>query len=181
MKYLLFVIFICLCSPDLFAQSQDTVKVETLPEVMVNSDNQIETARKVVLLPSALERKHAINGLELLSVMNTPELEVDTYTRKITTKSGGSVVVCINGMEVANDEVVTLRAKNIKSIEYVRTPTGKYVGKAGVLNFITIQYKYGGNAYVSAEEGFAYRQGKYRGYVDYTRKGLTLSLTTTFD
>lgn len=36
MKYLLFVIFICLCSPDLFAQIQDSVKVETLPEVILS-------------------------------------------------------------------------------------------------------------------------------------------------
>ena len=163
------------------AQSQDTLQVKNLPEVIVNSGNQIETSRKVILRPTEMERKHATNGFELIDVMNTSELEINTRLHNITTKSGGSVVICINGMEVSDEEVALLRAKNVQSIEYVRTPGGKYAGKAGVLNFITIQYKYGGNVYFSAEEGFAYKQGNYLGYLDYTRKGVTLSFTTSID
>lgn len=170
-----------ICSLESFAQSQDTLQAKSLPEVIVNGANQIETTRKTILRPTSLERKHATNGFELLDVMNSPELEIDTHIYNITTKSGGSVVICVNGMEVSNEEVAMLRAKNVQSIEYVRTPGGKYAGKAGVLNFITIQYEYGGNVYFSAEEGFAYKQGNYLGYIDYTHKGLTLSLTTSFD
>lgn len=181
MKKLLSIIIFFIYSIGSSAQSKDTLQVKTLPEVTVNSGSQIETPKKTVLLPTVLERKHSSNGLELLDVMNSPELEIDTYTHRITTKGGGSVVVCINGMEVSNEEVSMLRAKNVQSIEYIRTPKGKYAGKAGVLNFITIQYKYGGNVYISADEGFTYKQGNYLGYIDYTRKGLTLSLTASLD
>lgn len=181
MKYLFSAIIIFIYSFGSSAQSQDTLRSKNLPKVIVNGDNQIETPRKTILRPTALERKHAANGFELLDVMNSPELEIDAHTYNITTKNGGSVVICVNGMEVSNEEVAMLRAKNVQSIEYIRTPGGKYAGKAGVLNFITIQYKYGGNVYFSAEEGFAYKQGNYLGYIDYTHKGLTLSLTTSFD
>ena len=181
MKLLFSALIIFIFSLASSAQSQDTLQVKNLPEVIVNSGNQIETSRKVILRPTEMERKHATNGFELIDVMNTSELEINTRLHNITTKSGGSVVICINGMEVSDEEVALLRAKNVQSIEYVRTPGGKYAGKAGVLNFITIQYKYGGNVYFSAEEGFAYKQGNYLGYLDYTRKGVTLSFTTSID
>ncbi|MDD7273734.1 MAG: hypothetical protein SOZ07_05405 [Prevotella sp.] len=183
MKYLFSAIIIFISILDSFAQvqDQDTLQAQSLPEVIVNGANQIETPRKTILRPTALERKHATNGFELLDVINSPELEIDTHIYNITTKNGGSVVICVNGMEVSNEEVAMLRAKNVQSIEYIRTPGGKYAGKAGVINFITTQYKYGGNVYLSAEEGFAYKQGNYLGYMDYTYKGLTLSVTTSFD
>ena len=181
MKLLFSALIIFIFSLASSAQSQDTLQVKNLPEVIVNSGNQIETSRKIILRPTEMERKHATNGFELIDVMNTSELEINTRLHNITTKSGGSVVICINGMEVSDEEVALLRAKNVQSIEYVRTPGGKYAGKAGVLNFITIQYKYGGNVYFSAEEGFAYKQGNYLGYLDYTRKGVTLSFTTSID
>ena len=138
MKYFFSAIIILICSLDSFAQSQDTLQAKSLPEVIVNGANQIETTRKTILRPTSLERKHATNGFELLDVMNSPELEIDTHIYNITTKSGGSVVICVNGMEVSNEEVAMLRANNVQTIDYVRTPGVRYAGKGGVLNFITI-------------------------------------------
>ena len=164
------------------AQSDnDSIRTESLPEVVVNADGQIETAEKVVLLPTMLEKKHAANGFDLLSVMQTAELDVSPRTRSITTRSGGEVALLINGMEALPEDVATLRAKNIRSIEYVRTPSGKYVGKAGIVNFITVKMEYGGNVYLSATEGLAYKMGDYLAFTDFTKKGLTLSLTASGD
>lgn len=159
----------------------DSIKNETLPEVLVNADGQIEMADKTVLLPTTLEKKHSANGFDLLSVMQTVELDVSPHTRSITTHSGGEVVICINGMEALAEDVATLRAKNIRSIEYIRTPSGKYAGKAGLVNFITYKLEYGGNVYLSATEGLAYKSGDYLAFTDFTRKGLTLSLTASGD
>ena len=128
----------------------DCIRTETLPEVVVNADGQIEMADKTVLLPTSLEKKHSSNGFDLLNLMQTAELDVSPHTRSITTHSGGEVVICINGMEVLAEDVATLRAKNIRSIEYIRTPSGKYAGKAGLVNFITNKLEYGGNVYLSA-------------------------------
>ena len=159
----------------------DSVRTEALPEVVINSDGRIETAEKAVLLPTTKEKKHATNGFELLRVMQTTELEVSPRNRSITTHSGGEVVLLINGMEALPEDVATLRSKNIRSIEYVRTPSGKYAGKAGVINFITVKMEYGGNVYLSAAEGFAYKSGDYLAFVDFTKKRLTLSLTASAD
>ena len=171
---------VCLMATATQAQN-DSIKNETLPEVVVNADGQIEMADKTVLLPTTLEKKHSANGFDLLSVMQTAELDVSPHTRNITTHSGGEVVICINGMEAQAEDVATLRAKNIRSIEYIRTPSGKYAGKAGLVNFITYKLEYGGNVYLSATEGLAYKSGDYLAFTDFTRKGLTLSLTASGD
>ena len=180
MKRLSIYIMVCLQVIAIQAQN-DSIKTETLPEVVVNADGQIEMADKTVLLPTTLEKKHSSNGFDLLNVMQTAELDVSPHTRSITTHSGGEVVICINGMEALTEDVATLRAKNIRSIEYIRTPSGKYAGKAGLVNFITYKLEYGGNVYLSATEGLAYKSGDYLAFTDFTKKGLTLSLTASGD
>ena len=159
----------------------DSIRTETLPEIVVNADGQIETAEKTVLLPTAMERKHSANGFDLLNVMQTAELEVSPHTKSITTHSGREVVLCINGVEVLPEDVATLRSKNVRSIEYVRTPGGKYAGKAAVVNFVTVRLAYGGNVYLSATEGLACKTGDYLAFTDFTKGGLTLSLTASAD
>ena len=176
----IFLMLFCLQTLATKAQN-DSIKTETLSEVVINADGQIETADKAVLLPTNLEKKHSTNGFDLLNVMQTPEFEVSPRTKSINTHNGGEVVLCINGMEVQFEDVATLRAKNIRSIEYIRTPSGKYAGKAGLLNFVTIKMEYGGNVYLSASHGFTYEEGDYLTFTDLTKKGLTLSLTASGD
>ena len=180
MKVYFFVFLFCFCLVKIEAQN-DGIKAEQLPEVKVNAQGQIETTEKAVLLPSAQEKRHAANGYELLSVMQKTGLEVSPSLRSISTQNGGSVALCINGMEVQPDEVATLRAKNIRSIEYIRVPSGKYAGKAAVINFITMPLQYGGNVYLQFTEGLTYPMGDYLAFTDYTRKRVTLSLTATGD
>lgn len=159
----------------------DSTTTRTLDEVVVNAKGQIETAEKAVLTPTTLEKRHATNAFELLHVMQTPELDVSPRANTIATKGGGAVVLCINGMEVQPEDVSTLRANNIISIEYIRTPSGKYAGKAALLNFVTKQLVYGGNVYLSASQGLAYKNGDYMAFTDYTKKGFTLSVAASGD
>ena len=165
---------------DITAQT-DSTKTEKLPEVVVTADGQIEMSNKALLIPTQLEKKHSTNGFNLLYLMQTPDLEVSARTRSITTHSGGEVVLCINGMEALPEDVASLSAKNIRTIEYIRTPSGKYAGKAGLVNFVTVKMNYGGNVYFSANEGFAYKSGEYLAFADFNKKRYTLSLTVTGD
>lgn len=151
----------------------------TLDEVVVKGDTRIEKADKVILIPTALEKTSAVNGFDLLSIMQIPELDISPEAKNISTVTGGEIVVCVNGMEVQQDELSTLLSKNIQKIEYVRTPSGKYVGKAGVIDIITKQIDYGGNLYLSAKQGFTYKNGDYTAFADFTKKRLTFSLTAS--
>ena len=182
MKSIFMLCVVSLLPVTTLAQSDnDSIRTESLPEVVVNADGQIEMAEKAVLLPTMTEKRHANNGFELLNLMQTAELEVSPRGKSITTQDGREVAVCINGVEVLPEDVATLRAKNIRSIEYIRTPSGKYAGKAGLINFVTVKIVYGGNVFLSANEGFAYQTGDYLAFADYTKGGLTLSLTASAD
>lgn len=174
-------VLLCLwfvAATDVNAQA-DSTRTENLQEVVVTADGQIEMPGKTLLLPTQQEKKHAANGFDLLSVMQVSDLEVSARTRSITTHSGGEVVLCINGMEALPEDVASLGAKNILSIEYIRTPNGKYVGKAGLVNFVTVKMNYGGNVYVSASEGIANMAGDYLAFAEFKRKRYALSLTAT--
>lgn len=154
---------------------------ETLDIAVVKGNSRIEKAEKSVLIPTALEKKHSVNGFDLLSVMQIPELDVSSDSKSISTVTGGEVVVCIDGMEVLQEEMKTLLSKNIQKIEYVRSPSGKYAGKAGLINIITKPKYFGGNVYVSAKQGFVYKNGDYTAYTDFNKNRWSFSLTASGD
>ncbi len=168
-KYSVFVFLLIVAVQSMKAQT-DSTKTEKLPEIVVTADGQIEMSNKTLLRPTQLEKKHSANGFNLLYLIQTPELDVSASTRSITTHNGGEVVLCINGMEVLPEDVASLSSKNIRTIEYIRTPSGKFAGKAGLVNFVTVKMNYGGNVYLSANEGFAYKLGEYLAFADFNKK-----------
>lgn len=179
-KYYIFSFLLFITALGVKAQT-DSTHTEKLAEVVITGDGQIEMGNKTLLIPTQLEKKHSANGFNLLYLMQTPELEVSPRTRSITTHNGGEVVLCINGMEALPEDVASLSSKNIRTIEYIRTPSGKYAGKAGLVNFVTVKMNYGGNVYLSASEGLAYKSGEYLAFADFNKKRNTLSITATGD
>lgn len=149
----------------------------TLDEVVVTADAQIETARKVILRPTKLEKKHSTNGYTLLENMNLPDFNINASAQIISTITGRDVRILINGMEVQPDELATLAASEIVQIDYQRNPGGKYVGCGAVINFITVQYDFGGNVYLAADQGLARLYGDYTGMVNYKKNAVTLTFT----
>lgn len=149
----------------------------TLDEVIVTADTHIETAKKVILRPTRLEKKHSTNGYTLLENMNLPDFNVNASAKIISTVAGRDVKILVNGVDVEPDELATLPASEIVQIDYQRNPGGKYVGSGAVINFITVKYEYGGNIYLSADEGLARQYGSYIGMANYKKKALNLTLT----
>ncbi len=149
----------------------------TLNEVVITADSQVETAKKVILRPTKLDKRHSTNGYSLLENMNLPDFNVNASAKSISTISGRDVRILINGVEVDPDELATLAASDIVQIDYRRNPGGRYVGCGAVMNFITVQYDYGGNVYLSADEGMSRQYGNYIGMVNYKRKAVTLAIT----
>ncbi|MEG1615827.1 MAG: TonB-dependent receptor [Bacteroidales bacterium] len=155
--------------------------IQALDDITVQGERKIEKSDKTILIPTSLEKKHSANSFELLNIMQIPELDILPQINKITTQSGSEIVICINGMEVLSEDIATLRSENIQSIEYIRNPEGKYAGKGGVINFITVQLDFGGNVYLSAGQGFVYKYGDYIAFTDFTKNKMTISLTASGD
>lgn len=156
------------------AQS-DSIKNVNIQEVTVLGKQKVETPTHTVLVPSSSNRSHSTNAFDLINVMNISDLHVLYNSKQIYNNRGQEVVLCINGVEASPDELSALRSKNVVSIEFQRNPTGKYSGKGGVLNFKTIQYNYGGNVYLSAEESFIYNSGDYLASADYSHNNNRLA------
>lgn len=178
MKNLLFTLAMIL---PLLAYAQQEVATDsistTLDEVVVTADTQIETSQKVILRPTKLDKKHSTNGYTLLANMNLPDFNVNPSAQTISTITGRDVKILVNGVEVSPDELGTLAASEIIQIDYQRNPGGRWVGSGAVINFITMQYDYGGNVYLSADEGLARQYGDYTGMANYKRNAVTLTFT----
>ena len=151
-----------------------------LSEVVVTASPQIETATKAIWYPSKQDQRYSTNGYQLVDNMNIPDIVSSNHSHSINVLSGQTVQCLINGVEAQPDEIATLSAKEIVRIEFQRSPGGKYVGKGGVMNFITRQYDFGGNVYLSADEGFAYQYGDYLGFANYKKGALSMSVTGSF-
>ena len=149
----------------------------TLDEVVVTTDPQIETAKKVILIPSKLEKKHSTNGYTLLANMNLPDFIVNPSSQTISTITGRDVKILVNGVEVQPDELATLAASEIVQIAYQRNPGGRWAGSGAVINFITARYDYGGNLYLSIDEGLARQYGDYTAMANHKKKAVTLTMT----
>ena len=149
----------------------------TLGEVVITADAQIETAKKVIIRPTRLEKKHSTNCYTLLENMNLPYFNVDASAQTLSTITGRDVIVLVNGVETQSAELATLPAAEIVQIDCQRNPGGKYAGCGAVMNFITARYDFGGNIYLSTDEGLARQYGNYVGMVSYRKKAITLTLT----
>jgi hypothetical protein len=163
------------------SKAQECVDTDTvataLDEVVVTADSQVETAKKVIVRPTKLDKKHSTNGYALLENLNLPDFTVNASAKSIATNTGRDVTILINGVEAQPEELATLAASQIVQIDYQRNPGGRYVGSGAVMNFITAQYDYGGNVYVSEDVGYARRYDESTGMVNYKRRAVTLSLT----
>ena len=186
MSHLFLLTILCFSTFAAFAQSEDkivtqvtstqrdSVMTDTLPEIIVKAKEQIETADKVILMPAPILRKHAANALDLTGLMGIAGLVVSPQEKSVTTHTGAEVVLCINGVVVRAEDVAMLQAQDVVKMEYLRAPSGKWAGKAAVLNYIVRNS--GGNVYLSADEGFIYQRGEYVAAVDYTRGKTKLRL-----
>ncbi len=165
------------------AYAQNDMPTDSVPtaleEVVVTADTHIETSKRVIVRPTKLEKEHSSDGYSLLANMNLPDFNVDVSTQTITTTTGRDVKILLNGLEVSPDELATLAASEVVQIDYMRNPGGRYAGSGAVMNFITERYDFGGNVYLSADEGLARQYGAYTGMVSHKKNAVTLAITAS--
>lgn len=77
------LLFTLTYSTILFSQN---INDQTLPEVIVTNKTKIEKNDKTVLIPTKLEKKHAVNAIDLLNVIEIPEIEISSDTKKFQQK-----------------------------------------------------------------------------------------------
>lgn len=134
--------------------------VVSLNEVVVKGSTFIRKKDHLLVIPDKRQVKHAFSGYDLLYNLMIPGLNVDRRNKTVETV-GGTATLYINGVKSDFREVQNLRPRDIEKVEYYSQPTGKFVGDAASINYITKTYKTGGYITLEGEQNVAYLNGNY--------------------
>lgn len=134
--------------------------IVSLSEVVVKGSTFIRKKDHLLVIPDKQQKKHAFSGYDLLYNLMIPGLNVDRKS-KIVTALAGTVTLYINGIEADFREIQNLRPTDIEKVQYYSLPTGKYVGDAASINYITKEYETGGYVTLEGEQNIGYLKGSY--------------------
>lgn len=95
-----------------------------------------------LIVPTRNAIKHSANGYALLTRLGISDIRVDRHTQTVS-NFNGEATLYIDGIKVGRREVMALRPRDIKSIEYHDFPLGKYAQDKAAINFITVRRTYG--------------------------------------
>ena len=116
-----------------------------LAEVTVTASTIIQKADRKLLIPSVSQINASNSGLSLLRNLQLPRIAVNPISNAVTTPSGESVQLRINGVEVTTAEVVALQPQDIIRIEYYEEPGMRYGNVAAVIDYIIRRRDLGGS------------------------------------
>ena len=139
----------------LHAQSNDSIVLKQLDEVVVNADLNRTDAGGVYFIPSSMQKNTAQNGIDLLRRMAIPQIKVSLVDDKVTTNTGEAVSIYINYTKALAEELEGLRTADVRKVEYFYSPSDqRFVGERNVVNIIVQPYVYGGYTKLSVAEKF---------------------------
>ncbi len=134
--------------------------VVALGEVTVKGSSFIRKKDYLLIIPDKQQIKHAFSGYDLLYNLMIPGLDVNHKEKKVTATTGEATLY-INGVKADFRDVQNLRPRDIEKVEYYSMPTGKYMGDAASINYITKTYTTGGYVNMEAEQKLGYFGGNY--------------------
>lgn len=146
-----------------------------LGEVVVNASYMTRESDHILALPTKDQRKHAFSGYDLLRNLMIPGVVIDRANNTVSTPARNATLY-IDGREATSREILSLRPKDIASVEYYDIPTGKYAKDASAINFLIKKPDNGGYTQIDALQGIGFLNGDYNlvsKYVSGT-KSLTL-------
>lgn len=103
----------------------DSTNVQ-LNEAVVEGASVIRHNGFDTYFPSAAQRAHSANALDLLSMVALPGIHVDQVQKSIISSTGASgVVVKINNVEATLDQLQSIHPYLVTKIEYSTTKLSK--------------------------------------------------------
>ena len=162
MRYKLILLYII--SPIIvFAQKEDndTTNSMELHEIVIQAPKVIHKADMDVYHPSVSAVENSKNGMQLLSNLMIPSLDVNDVMGSITA-GVQSVQVRINGRVSSIEQVKNLLPETIKRVEWIDNPGLRYGGVNYVINFIVSNPTAGGSLMLSGIQALNAKWGEYQ-------------------
>ena len=78
------------------SENADTVKSDTLNEVVVNAELQRTSTNVTTYIPTVKIKKSSQDASDLLLQMAIPQLAVNPISKAVTTPTGQNVAICNN-------------------------------------------------------------------------------------
>lgn len=132
-----------------------------LDEVVVTGQQIARTTDKVLYFPSKEQLRHASDGYNALALMMIPTLDVDPFTKKVSTIQG-ETLLCINGREASSDEIRNLNPKDILRIDFYDQHHPEYPNATSVIDYILVHHDMGGAVAVNGQQHLNKGAGNYR-------------------
>lgn len=140
-----------------------------LDEVIVTGQQIARTTDKVLYFPSKEQLRHASDGYNALALMMIPTLDVDPFTKKVSTIQGATLL-CINGREASSDEIRNLNPKDILRIDFYDQHHPEYPNATSVIDYILVHHDAGGAVAVNGQQHLNKGNGNYRATGQFFRK-----------
>lgn len=134
-----------------------TVRMAEMPihlrAVRIEADNSYTTTDKTVYRPTRRQKSASQTAVDLLRLLAIPQININLVDESVTTISGGKVAIYVNGLPTSSEELQGMRTADVRKIEYLDFPKDpRFGGNEHVINFIMLEYEYGGYTKLSAGE-----------------------------
>lgn len=117
----------------------------SLKEVLVESRTQHLINYGSEYIPEKKAKKAAINAINLLELMNIPQLDIIPGSMNVKTFAGKDVGIFIDFKEATEEDLKGLRPEDVLKIEVLQYPDNpRFRSQANVINFIMYKYEWGG-------------------------------------
>lgn len=148
-----FLLFSCLYA--ITGWTQDTLQVETLPEVTIHAQLQRTSAKSSVFTPTMSQKSSAQSAVDLLRQLAIPQININLMNNKVTTPTGAGVTLFINYIPASQQDIDGLLTTDVRRVEYLDFPIDpRFQGSEHVIHFIVHKYEYGGYTKLSVNENF---------------------------
>lgn len=107
----------------------------TVKGVTVKGHHKVDYVDHSVFTFTEEQIKNSQQSQELLATL--PGLRIDPMTNKVSTFSGKSIKILINGVEATDNDLKSIEADKIKNVEYYTVPPARYAGVGTLINIHT--------------------------------------------
>ena len=149
-----------------------------LEEVTVSCENAFVSDNGIKFYPTGYQKSASDDAYSLLNSMQLPGFDIDRHTGAANTRSG-SVSYFIDGHPASDEELRSLRPKDVLRVEYYEYPLMQFNMMPNVINYVMKKYDYGGYTTFSGRQSFLNENGDYRTSIRYDKKRCHIQLYST--
>lgn len=157
-------------------------KPEALKELTVTASDRSMSAENETYIPTSQNKRISADGTQLIQNTGITTLNVSSFDGTISTLSGEPVSTFIDFRPASRTDVRNIRAEEVKRIDVYDFPTDpRFGGARHVVNFVMVQYEFGGYTKINADQLTVMNNGQYGAYSKLAYKKMIYDVGVDFD